>query len=132
MRGRVLRVFGQVLSMLLVGVTVGQGTFLLASENPRPSGAWTGHPQEQSKAAASGGGETAAAVNKAADPQIAAMQSDLRRMRVLLNQMQMNLGFVQNTTTPLNHQFELEIQMWQILINQMERRLESMGAKPAQ
>lgn len=59
------------------------------------------------------------------------MRSDLQRMRVLVNQMQMNLAFVQNTNTPLKHEFELEIEMWQILVNQMERRLESMGGKPA-
>ena len=68
------------------------------------------------------------------------MSADLQRMHVLLNQMQTNLAFVQTTTTPLKHQFELEIDMWQILLNQMERRLASMsgnasstdspGAKP--
>ena len=120
MRSRVLRVFGRAMLMLLAGATVGQATLVRAS----------GHPQEESKAATSRSGETVAAVNK--DPEIAAMRSDLQRMRVLLNQMQMNLGFVQNTNTPLKHQFELEIEMWQMVIRQMERRLESMGAKPAE
>jgi hypothetical protein len=74
------------------------------------------------------------------DQEVAAMKGDLQKMRVLLNQMQMNLAFVQNTTTPLKHQFELEIDMWQILLQRMERRVASMsgnttsadspGAKP--
>jgi len=63
--------------------------------------------------------------------EISAMRSDLQKMRVLLNQMQTNLAFVQNTTTPLKHQFELEIDMWQLLLDQMERRVASMeGRQP--
>ena len=62
--------------------------------------------------------------------EIAAMNADLQRMRVLLNQMQTNLAFVQTTTTPLKHQFELNIEMWQILVNQMERRLRDMSGSP--
>ncbi|PYX93803.1 MAG: hypothetical protein DMG71_14050 [Acidobacteria bacterium] len=58
--------------------------------------------------------------------EVAAMRSDLQKMRGLLHQMQTNLAFVQNTTTPLKHQFELEIDMWQVLLNQMERRVASM------
>jgi hypothetical protein len=47
---------------------------------------------------------------------------DLARMRLILNQMRTNLAFVGNTTTPLAHQFQLDIDMWQALIDQMERR----------
>ena len=57
---------------------------------------------------------------------IPAMKADLAKMRVLVTQMQNNLGLTTNTTTPLYHQFELEINMWQILIAQMERRIEHM------
>ena len=62
-----------------------------------------------------------------------AMKADLARMKVLLTQMQNNLGLTTNTTTPLYHQFELEINMWQILIAQMERRINRMerGASPS-
>ena len=59
------------------------------------------------------------------------MKGDLQKMRVLLNQMQMNLAFVQNTTTPLKHQFELEIDMWQILLQQMERRIARISGPAA-
>jgi hypothetical protein len=55
-----------------------------------------------------------------------AMKADLARMRVLVTQLQNNLGLTTNTTTPLYHQFELEINMWQILIAQMERRINRM------
>ena len=59
------------------------------------------------------------------------MAADLERMRVLLNQLQTNLAFVQTTTTPLKHQFELEIDMWQTLLNQMQRRLDNLsGTSP--
>lgn len=51
------------------------------------------------------------------------MHADLERMRSLLAQMRNNLAFVQTTQTPLKHQFELECDMWQILISDMERRL---------
>ena len=59
--------------------------------------------------------------------EISAMRADLQRMRVLLNQMQTNLAFVQSTTTPLKHEFELDIEMWQIVLNQMDRRLDNIS-----
>ena len=46
-------------------------------------------------------------------------------MRAILNQMRNNLGFVTNSTNPLKHQFELEIDMWQALLDRMERRNQS-------
>src|SRR5262245_10268163 len=44
-----------------------------------------------------------------------ALESDIKRMRALVNQMQTNLAFVDNTQSPLKHQFELEIQAWKTL-----------------
>jgi hypothetical protein len=63
-----------------------------------------------------------------------AMKADLAKMRVLVTQLQNNLGLTTNTTTPLYHQFELEINMWQILMAQMERRIEhaERGAGPSE
>jgi hypothetical protein len=58
--------------------------------------------------------------------QLDAMKADLARMRAILGQMQNNIGFVGTTTTPLHHQFSLEIEMWQVLITQMERRVDLM------
>lgn len=54
---------------------------------------------------------------------IQALREDLTRMKALVQQMQSNLAFVDTTQSPLKHQFQLEIDMWQMLITQMERRL---------
>lgn len=54
-----------------------------------------------------------------------ALESDIRRMRALVDQMQSNLAFVDNTQSPLKHQFQLEIDAWRTLINQMERRAQA-------
>jgi hypothetical protein len=51
-----------------------------------------------------------------------AQRDDIRKMRALLAQMQSNLAFVDNTQSPLKHQFQLDIDMWNVLLNQMERR----------
>ena len=51
-----------------------------------------------------------------------AQRDDIRKMRALLAQMQTNLAFVDSTQSPLKHQFQLDIDMWNVLINQMERR----------
>ncbi len=54
-----------------------------------------------------------------------AMQGDIRRMRALVHQMETNLAFVDTTQSPLKHQFQLEIDAWNTLINQMERRAQA-------
>jgi hypothetical protein len=54
------------------------------------------------------------------------MKSDVQRMRVILNQMRTNLAFVSNTQSPLKHQFELETDMWQVALDQMDRRIAMM------
>ena len=51
-------------------------------------------------------------------------QDDLKKMRAIVAQMEANLAFVDNTQSPLKHQFQLEIDMWKTSINQMERRLQ--------
>jgi hypothetical protein len=43
-------------------------------------------------------------------------------MQVLLGQMQRNVAFVSTGDTPLKHQFELEIEMWQLLLRDMEKK----------
>ena len=50
------------------------------------------------------------------------IRTDLERMQVLLGQMQRNVAFVSSGDTPLKHQFELEIEMWQILIQDMRKK----------
>jgi hypothetical protein len=54
------------------------------------------------------------------------LKLDLQRMQTLLNQMRNNLAFVQTSQTPLKHQFELETDAWQVIVEQMERRLKRM------
>ena len=55
-------------------------------------------------------------------------------MQTLLNQLRANLAFVQTSQTPLKHQFELEAGAWQVIVEQMERRVQRMeqheGTKP--
>ena len=65
------------------------------------------------------------------DPDTEAMRADLAHMRVIVTQMQRNLAFVDSGLTPLKHQFELEIDMWNLLISDMQRRLNARtAAKP--
>jgi hypothetical protein len=61
------------------------------------------------------------------DPrELAEMKSDLAKMRSLLSQMEVNLGFVQTSQTPLKHQFELDLEMWRLLFSHMDRRIQRM------
>ena len=60
------------------------------------------------------------------DSDLQAMKSDVQRMRVILNQMRTNLAFVDNTQSPLKHQFELETDMWQVMLDQLDRRIAAM------
>jgi Na+-transporting methylmalonyl-CoA/oxaloacetate decarboxylase gamma subunit len=52
-----------------------------------------------------------------------ALREDIARMRAILGQMETNLAFVDTTQSPLKHQFQLEIDMWNTVITDMERRL---------
>jgi outer membrane murein-binding lipoprotein Lpp len=54
------------------------------------------------------------------------LNADLQRLKALLNQMRTNLAFVQSSQTPLKHQFELEADAWQVIVEQMDRRLKRM------
>jgi len=63
------------------------------------------------------------------------LQADLEKMRLILRQMQTNLAFAQVGDTPMKHQFELEIDMWTVLINHMEselRQAQSSTSPPQQ
>ena len=86
-------------------------------------------PNSTSQAAGSQAGAANAAENaqirqlantRANDAQ--AMRDDIKRMRALVGQMETNLAFVDSTQSPLKHQFQLDIDMWNVVINQMERR----------
>ena len=53
------------------------------------------------------------------------LEKDLEKMRTLIGQMQNNLAAAATGETPLKHQFQLDIEMWQLQLQRMERRLES-------
>ena len=55
---------------------------------------------------------------------------NLAKMRVLLGQMQRNVAFVSAGDTPLKHQLELEIEMWQNLIAEMEQQPNAQQVSP--
>jgi outer membrane murein-binding lipoprotein Lpp len=54
------------------------------------------------------------------------LRTDIDRLKVILNQMRNNLAFVQTSQTPLKHQFELEADAWQVVIEQMDKRLKAI------
>jgi hypothetical protein len=71
-------------------------------------------------------GQSAGAAPAASDAgELQATKADIARMRIVLNQMRTNLAFVTTTTNPLKHQFELDIDMWQALLDQMQRRVDA-------
>jgi hypothetical protein len=82
------------------------------------------HGQKNSPVHAPSRAATDVSEPRANQQELEAMKADLERMRSLLTQMQTNLAFVGSTTTPLNHEFELEIEMWRVLISQLERHVE--------
>jgi hypothetical protein len=51
------------------------------------------------------------------------MRREIAQMRLLIGQMQRNLAQVSSGQTALKHQFELDIQMWQLLVNRLEKQL---------
>ncbi|MGE5321842.1 MAG: hypothetical protein ACM3SW_03215 [Actinomycetota bacterium] len=111
----------RILPLVIAGILLFLAPRQLASVNPvRKSAA---HEQQN---AASEGRETAARGHD-----IQALRQDIARMKVLVQQMQSNLAFVDNTQSPLKHEFELDIQMWQTVIAQMDRRLEQISREPA-
>jgi|SRR5581483_2308657 len=57
------------------------------------------------------------------------LKSDLDKMRVLIEQMQRNVAFVSAGDTPMKHQFQLEIEMWQLLLRDMDRKIDENGMK---
>jgi len=87
-------------------------SFWVADAQQGPAKAATGQPSETTIAPQTTQGD------------LEALRSDLQRMKVLVQQMESNLAFVDTTQSPLKHQFQLEIDMWKTVIQQMERRLD--------
>lgn len=57
------------------------------------------------------------------------LEKDLQKMRVLIGQMQHNLAATATGQSPLKRQFELDIEMWQLLVQRMERQLEGSAKR---
>jgi hypothetical protein len=53
-----------------------------------------------------------------------ALRDDIKKMRAVVRQMESNLAFVDTTQSPLKHQFQLDIDMWKIVIDHLERRVQ--------
>jgi hypothetical protein len=50
------------------------------------------------------------------------LERDLAQMRSLIQQMQMNLAAATSSESPLKHQFQLDIDMWQLMLGHLEKR----------
>jgi hypothetical protein len=99
---------------LLLGMATAQTTSRTANGAPaRPSPAVSGMSDE-------------ANLGKSGADDMQQLNADVQRLQVLLNQMRTNLAFVETTQSPLKHQFALEVDAWQVVIEQMERRLKQM------
>jgi hypothetical protein len=57
------------------------------------------------------------------------LEKDLENMRTLIDQMQHNLAAAATGETPLKRQFQLDIEMWQLLVQRMERQLEGSAKR---
>jgi hypothetical protein len=57
------------------------------------------------------------------------LETDLAKMRTLIEQMQRNLAATATGESPLKYQFQLDIEMWQLLVQRMERQLEGSARK---
>lgn len=61
------------------------------------------------------------------DPnELAETKADVAKMQSLLNAMQANFALVGNPTSPANHELELNMDMWRVLIDHMQRRVERL------
>ena len=58
--------------------------------------------------------------------EMAALEADMTQMRTLLNQMEATFPLVGSTTSPVNHDLQLNIEMWRVMVDQMTRRLQRM------
>jgi hypothetical protein len=88
-------------------------------QTPNSSAQAAGSQANMAKAAES------ARIKRLATDDAHSQQDDLRKMRAIVAQMEANLAFVDNTQSPLKHQFQLEIDMWKALLSNMERRAQA-------
>ena len=63
------------------------------------------------------------------DADVQALRADVTRMKEIVVQMENNLANVSTLQDPLKHQFQLEIDMWNVVIGEMERKLDAAEKK---
>jgi len=94
-----------------------------------PAGAVQQRPYSSAQAASSqanmANNAERAQLKQMSSAEAQALQDDIKKMRILVQQMEVNLVSVDTSQSPLKHQFQLEIDMWKTLINQMERRAQA-------
>jgi len=101
-------------AVLLISLLLFSSCLLMAQASPeKPAPVKAGAEKSQT--------ESRASSLSAEDETV--LREDIVRMRAILDQMTNNLAFVDTTQSPLKHQFQLEIDMWNTAINDMERRL---------
>ena len=72
---------------------------------------------------------TATAPPAISDADVQALRADVTRMKAIVTQMENNLASVSTSQDPLKHQFQLEIDMWNVVIGEMERKLDASEKK---
>ena len=102
-------------AVLLISLLLFSSCLLMAQASPEKSAAVKAGAEKSQ-------GESRAASSLSAEDETV-LREDIVRMRAILDQMTNNLAFVDTTQSPLKHQFQLEIDMWNTAINDMERRL---------
>jgi hypothetical protein len=77
-----------------------------------------------SQAATASAAENAQLRQMAMHEDVQSLRDDIKKMRTLVRQMESNLAFVDTTQSPLKHQFQLDIDMWKIVIDHLEKRVQ--------
>ena len=63
------------------------------------------------------------------DADVQALRADIAKMKIIVEQMRSNLANVSTLQDPLKHQFQLEIDMWNVVIGDMQRKLDAAEKK---
>jgi hypothetical protein len=109
-------------SSFVAGIICGVAILALAQQKPVAGANPVPNPIAVQRQAATPADARNASVQASRDD-AEAVKSDINRMRALLHQMENNIAFVDTSQTPLKHQFQLEIDMWRLLLDDMEKKV---------
>jgi hypothetical protein len=107
-------------TLLVLVVSIALMTAFIAGQQKKPA-------EQPTRVATAGPGPT----DNDRERELQDLRQDLQQMRSLLGQMQRNLAATAPGETPLKHQFQLEIDMWQVLIRRMQQRVGDREQPPA-